>query len=436
MPQTPARRLVVVSNRVPARDTPQAGGLAVALSDALVGRDALWFGWSGKIGAPRAQMYPGAPTLAEIDLPQDAYDGYYKGFSNSCLWPLMHSDTGRMLFKRADHAAYTEVNGLFAEYLLPLLRPDDLVWVQDYHLMEMGQALRAKGWTGLLGFFLHIPFPSPDMFSLLPVAQPILDGLAAFDLVGVQTPQDAVHLHALAPGIRVGVYPVGIDIEEFAQQARRAEQRPDVQRFIGSLPGPLVVGVDRLDYTKGLGHRFEALTHFLTQWPEYRSHLTVLQVGAPSRSDVLKYRELQAHLDQQAGHIQGTFGRVDGGVLRYITQSQDRAVLAGMYRRAQVGWVSPLRDGMNLVAKEFVAAQNPVAPGALLLSRFAGAHTSLDGALLVNPFDPEGMAQSLHVALNMPVPERIDRWIRMMDGLRATPPWAPTFLRALEDLAM
>jgi trehalose 6-phosphate synthase len=438
-------RLVIVSNRVPAfRERAQlAGGLAVALKDAIRGRETLWFGWSGAT-VDEADPAPtiaktGKVTFATLDLSEADYQGFYRGFANAMLWPLLHSRVGLAEFRRTDLEAYRRVNRHFATALKKLLRPDDLVWVHDYHLIPLGAELRRLDVSVRVGFFLHVPFPPPALFDCLPQGEALAKEFTAYDLIGMQTQEDASFLAATLDfyGVqaRIAPYPIGIDPEAFAAAARKADGGPDAKRLEQSLAGrTLILGVDRLDYSKGLPQRFLGFANLLKQFPEHRGKVTFLQIAPVSRGDVAQYRTLRRELDGLAGRINGEHAEFDWAPLRYLTRASSRNTLAGFHRLARVGLVTPLRDGMNLVAKEYVAAQRPEDPGALVLSRFAGAAQEMDGAILVNPYDPDEIAEALHLALTMKAEERRSRWESMSAAVwRSTATkWAKGFLADLE----
>jgi trehalose 6-phosphate synthase len=439
-------RLVIVSNRVPPpkERTTLAGGLAVALKDALRGRETLWFGWSGKTVAGEPDrphvVKSGRVTYALFDLPEGDFRGYYQGFANGTLWPLLHSRMGLTEFRRSDLAAYRRVNEAFASALLPLLRPDDTIWVHDYHLIPLGAALRRLGVADRIGFFLHIPFPPPSLFSNLPQSESLLRDLGAYDVIGVQGEADARHvIEAMTQaGIAgyVQAFPIGIDPQAFADAARKAEGGEEYARLRDSTGGrALMLGVDRLDYSKGLPQRFQGYAALLRRFPEHRNKVTFLQVAPVSRGDVAQYKALRKELDELAGRINGEFAEIDWVPLRWMTRGVSRNVLAGFFRLAQVAVVTPLRDGMNLVAKEYVAAQDDEHPGALVLSKFAGAAAELgEGALLCNPFDPDEIAEALHRALGLSEAERRVRMRRMKQAVEANTAahWAQRFLAELE----
>jgi trehalose 6-phosphate synthase len=429
-------RLVIVSNRVPipkARIT-AAGGLAVALRDILT-PGAMWFGWSGRLSSTPA-IQPAlvearGVTYATVDLTAEAHRAFYVGFANGALWPLLHFRLGLMHFRREDYAGYLAVNETFATALSQVVQPDDTVWAHDYHLMPFGRMLRQHGFKGPLGFFLHVPFVPPSMLEAMPVARELVADLCAYDLVGFQTEEHARDFRDCAQrmlgatidgewvrlnGRRMRVFadPIGIDAQGFAQEAERAANDKLVQRVAGSLVGrQLAIGVDRMDYSKGLPQRFEAYGRLLERHPEHRRKIHFLQICPRSREEVDEYRKLRAELDRLTGRINGRFSELDWTPLRYSTRPAPRATLAGLYRIGRIGVVTPLRDGMNLVAKEFVAAQPDDDPGVLVLSQFAGAAHEFTEALIVNPFDPDAIAEAMHVGLTMSLAERKERQVAL-----------------------
>jgi trehalose 6-phosphate synthase len=412
--------------------------------DAVARRRKLWFGWSGRTtsrATPTVASITSAgwADLATIDLSESDYNGFYLGFSNSTLWPLLHYRTSLGEYHRRDLECYLAVNDAFAQALVPLLEPDDLIWVHDYHLIPFGAALRARGVTTRLGFFLHVPFPPSEVFAVLPRWEQFLRSLDAYDVIGMQTPRDAAHINqamaAAAVAPRAEAFPAGIDPAGFAALARRAATGRDSLRLAQSLSGrALVLGVDRLDYSKGLPQRFRAFAALLQRFPEHQLKVTMLQIAPVSRGEVAQYRALRRELDELAGRINGERAEFDWNPLRYLTRGVPRQTLAGFYRYARVGLVTPLRDGMNLVAKEFVAAQNPADPGVLVLSRFAGAADDMPGAIIVNPFDPDETAEALHAGLTMDIDERRNRWQEMMAAVERTSAaaWSRGFLARLE----
>lgn len=437
-------RLVIVSNRV---DLPKkgvkAGGLAVALRQSLEQLGGVWFGWSGEVcegdvPPPPKKLVHGSAIYVTTDLSQQDFDEFYNGFSNSTLWPLFHYRLGLLEVSRRSYEGYLRVNARFAAALAPLIQPDDIIWVHDYHLIPLGAELRRRGIANRMGFFLHTPFPVPELLVALPGHRRLVQALCAYDLVGFQTADDvraftgylggeiggdvdeSGRFEAFGRCARAAAYPIGIDTEAFARLASERADAPETRRLKASLRGrKLVLGVERLDYSKGLPYRFDAVEHMLSIHPELKGQFEFMQIAAPSREEVARYRALKRQLESAAGRINGRFSDFDWQPIRYINKGYTRATLAGFYRAACVGMVTPLRDGMNLVAKEYVAAQNPDDPGVLVLSRFAGAARELNAALVVNPFDMDEMADALAKALSMPRDERVERWRALMQVVSA-----------------
>ena len=455
-----AGRLVVVSNRVPVPapgGPPPAGGLAVALGAALEKRGGLWFGWSGKTATeadPKLhEQKVGNVDYAVADLTRRDIDEYYHGFANRVLWPVCHYRLDLADLSRRDVNAYFRVNEQFARRLARLLKPDDVIWVQDYHFIPMASFLRDLGFTNKIGFFYHIPWPPSDLAAAIPAYDRILKSFAAYDLIGFQTPVDAENFRACVTRARAGVaaggdwlsafgrkfrataFPISIETAAFAEEARMAEKNPIVKRMIQSLEGhPLVIGVDRLDYSKGIRERIDSFATFVERSSAaMKARVTLLQVTPKSRSEVPEYAEMQREVAEHVGHVNGRLGDVDWTPVRYVNKAISRATLAGLYRLAKVGLVTPLRDGMNLVAKEYVAAQNPDDPGVLVLSRFAGAVHELETALVVNPYNMEETASAIQRAFEMPLRERRERWEAMMSTIEASDVdhWCKAFLAEL-----
>ena len=450
-------RLVVVSNRVPDLSSgAQAGGLAVALEALMQRRGGLWFGWSGKV-VDKPDPAPAISTngrieFATIDLSPEEHDRYYNGFSNSVLWPILHSLTDLMTFDRRSAQVYADVNKRMAASLAPLLHPTDMIWVHDYHLMQLPAVLRARNVQSPIGFFLHVPFPTPDVFSSAPDARDLLRDLLCADLIGFQTPNDVDNFAQAAQRmlgalrlsdgtlslngrrIRLGAFPVEIEPREFAALAATSNRNPATDRLRRSMAGQcMILGVDRLDPTKGLVQRLAGYRRLLENHAHWRRNVTMLQIAAASRQDVASYRDLRSALERSAGSINAEWGEPDWTPLRIIARAVARSTMAGYMREARVGIVTPLRDGMNLVAKEFVAAQDPQNPGVLVLSRFAGAARQLGAALLVNPHDPDEIAEALNAALGMGLAERQDRWQKNWRAIEATSAlgWGRNFVAAL-----
>ncbi|WP_206998412.1 alpha,alpha-trehalose-phosphate synthase (UDP-forming) [Trinickia mobilis] len=456
-------RLVVVSNRVatPTETKGSAGGLAVAVFGALKDMGGVWFGWSGDVvsetvanAGPTLEV-DGAVTFATVGLPRRDYDQYYRGFSNAMLWPVFHYRNDLAVYERDDYAGYRRVNAWLAHKLIKLLAPDDIVWVHDYHLIPFAEALRQEGIGNRLGFFLHIPFPSPQILLNVPPHEDLVKSLCCYDLLGFQTETDQTAFHdyivrhargTVGPGgqveafgrtLRTGVYRIGVFPDEIAAQAERCESRQDVLELKESLEGrKLIMSVDRLDYSKGLVERFRAFEQLLEKAPEWRGNVTLVQIAPPTRSDVDTYQQIRQNLEYEAGRINGRYSGLDYTAIRYLNQRYDRLKLMSLFRESQVGFVTPLRDGMNLVAKEYVAAQNPDDPGVLVLSCFAGAADELTSALLVNPHDITGMSEALQRALSMPLAERKRRHQANMAVLRQNNlgVWRDAFLADLRGV--
>lgn len=452
------RRLIIASNRTAAPGEARAGGLAVALADALAERGGgVWFGWSGEVVERETRgvrlFADGAIDFALADLTQAEYDGYYLGYSNRALWPVFHYRTDLAHFDEAEFAAYEAVNRRFGRLLAQLTRPEDMVWIHDYHFLLMGAEMRASGWDGLMGFFLHIPFPAPEVFTSLPQHQRLARGLCAFDLVGFQTDRDTANfrrylteqcggvvnedgtLSVFDRVLRAETFPIGIDPEDFASLAEGPGGRAAADRLGRIIENrALVLGVDRMDYSKGLPQRMAAFGRMLDDSPEMRGPVSFLQIAPPSRESVDAYQALRMELDGLAGRINGDYGDLDWVPIRYLARGYPREVLAGLYRIARVALVTPLYDGMNLVAKEFIAAQDPEDPGVLILSEFAGAAERMPDALLVNPHDIAAMADAIRRGLLMPLEERRARWGTLIEEVRThnIAWWRRAFLTALE----
>ena len=453
--------LVVVSNRV-ARgkaNEPMTGGLAAALLPVVEKSGAIWVGSSGRVRdvvqkEPFAEIEAlGAGALAMLDLPAAHYGGYYEGFANSALWPALHSRTDLIRASQEDYHSYREVNAFMARALLRFRKPDTAFWIQDYHFLALAAELRALGVTQPVGFFLHTPWPARGVIEGVPHHRELIEAMLACDLIGFQTQDDCENFLGyisselglkVAGGVvtsrfgktSVAVFPIGIDPEKFAQQAAKAASHPDVSRLRRSLNGEkLAIGVDRLDYSKGLINRVNAFDRMWTMQPSLARTVSLLQIATPSRGAIEAYSNLQDELAKLISDVNGRHGEVDWTPIRYLNKGFGQTVLAGLYRTAQVGVVTPLHDGMNLVAKEYVAAQNPADPGVLVLSKFAGAANELDTALLVNPHDIDGMAGTIATALTMPLTERRMRWEAMMEKLRTgtIQRWFADFVDALQE---
>jgi trehalose 6-phosphate synthase len=453
-------RLVVVSNRVADPRKTAAGGLAVALAEVLNSTGGLWFGWSGRVVAaaaggadpPLHTQQAGAVKLVTVDLAREDHDAYYLGYANGVLWPVFHYRLDLADFDAGYIAGYRRVNQLFARTLAPLLRDDDIIWVHDYHLIPLAAELRALGCNQRIGFFLHIPLPPPLILAAIPGHDWLIRALFAYDLVGFQSRTDHGHFasyveseaHAQNLGdgrwrafnrtVQAGAFPIGIDVEEFTALTQAPEGREMYERMRNEYSRrKLLVGVDRLDYSKGLPQRMRAFRELLQRNPETHNSATLIQIASPSREDVSAYSEILHELESLCGSINGNFGELDWMPVRYMHRTVARPRLPGLYRASRVALVTPLRDGMNLVAKEFIVAQDPADPGVLVLSRFAGAAEQMREALLVNPYDIEATASAIQLALQMPLDERRQRHESLMTTIRRFDVhwWCDTFLETL-----
>jgi trehalose 6-phosphate synthase len=448
-------RLIVVANRIPEK-TPAAGGLVDALKRVLVDREGLWFGWSGRHNPhpPRDVTFAelNGVKVSGIDISKDDFQAYYAGFSNRILWPAFHLRLDLAQFEGHWYEGYRRVNVQFAETILPHLRPDDVIWVHDYHLIPLATELRRLGAKNRIGFYLHIPFPTPDALFAVPYHAELLADLAHYDLIGLQAQRDAAALreaidHAPSPGFtgvpsraldfsrtQIAVHPIGSDPDAFEALATTPGATKMANRMRrAQLDRSLILGVDRLDYSKGLPQRIEAYERFLDNNANMRRRVHLLQVAPPSRDMILEYRETSEALDAICGRVMGRFAEPDWQPLTYVKRPYGQASLAGLFRLARVGLVTPLRDGMNLVAHEYVASQDPDDPGVLVLSRFAGAAEIFPDALHVNPFDTDETAEALRIALEMPLGERRERWQGLIAAARrySVENWAKSYLSAL-----
>lgn len=456
-------RLVVVSNRIAIPDgSKSAGGLAVGIVDALKNTSGLWFGWNGEISEiseneddDMSVVEDDGITYASVPLNQNDYDLYYCQFSNAVLWPALHYRIDLVDYQREAWEGYCRVNDLLARRLLPLLKPDDILWIHDYHLLPFAAALRKLGVTNRIGFFLHIPFPTPEIFNAVPPHNELLEMMSHYDLLGFQTESDRLafldnlgelttlqptgtYLHqAFGNTFSTGVYPISIAPDSIKEMAE------------GPLPSKLaameqelreaknIISCERLDYTKGLPERFLAFEALLEKFPQHRGKVRYSQIAPTSRGDVQAYQDLRHQLETEVGRINGKYGSLNQTPLFYLNQHFQRSLLMKLFRLTDVGLVTPLRDGMNLVAKEYVAAQDPSDPGVLVLSQFAGAANELTAALIVNPYDRDDVAAALDKALTMPLTERIERYNDMMDVLRKNDiaNWGDTYLKDLNAIS-
>ncbi len=447
-------RIFIISNRVAVPKAGlQPGGLEVALKATLRKHSCVWLGWSGELSnTPRTRtIEKGRNSYVVTDLDEADFEEYYNGFANRVLWPIFHYRLDLAEFSRRDLSGYLRVNNQFAEELSKRLKPDDVVWVHDYHLIPLAKALRERGVRNRVGFFLHIPLPPPEILTAMPNHDTLIPALRDYDLVGFQTDGDAANFarylarelgmpthisHRHADGdhaMRIGTFPVGIETREFNRLAGRAVKTQLVRQVMKSIPGVLMIGVDRLDYSKGIPARLEAYERFLAAHPEWHGKITYLQITPKSRSQIKEYSEMAEAVNATAGRINGAYASVAWSPMRYVNRPYSRAALAGLYRAAKVGLVTPMRDGMNLVAKEFVAAQDEDDPGVLILSRFAGAAAEFGAALLVNPYDPDAVGAAIARAMAMPLDERRRRHDELVAALLRNDiaDWGDKFLKVL-----
>jgi trehalose 6-phosphate synthase len=463
------RRLVVASNRLPVvlkrtddgwKLAPGLGGLVTALGPVLQGRGGIWIGWPGSSDPEAMQVLEASDevgyTLLPIELTAEELQGYYYGFSNEVLWPLFHDLVTRCNFDPSYWPLYQQVNRKFATRIAQATGAEDYVWIQDYHLMLCGAMLREMGVARRVGFFLHIPFPPLDLFLKLPWRFEVLQGLLQFDLVGFQTPRDRRNflqcVRTLIPGarvaggqrsvatltagdreLRVGAFPIGIDSNAFSEDSAAADVTNEV-RFIRERTGNrhLILGVDRLDYTKGIPERILAVGAALERYPDLVGKITFNQIVVPSRESVPEYQQLRDEVERLVGYVNGRFTTPGWTPIHYHYRALSRTELLAFFRASQCALITPLKDGMNLVAKEYCACSQEE-EGVLLLSEFAGAASQMHRqALLVNPHDIAGIAAAIHRAFTMPRDER--RW-RMRAMRRLVQRynvfwWVDQFLRA------
>jgi trehalose 6-phosphate synthase len=457
--------VLVVSNRLPDLRSSQpldnvrranVGGLVSALESVLAERRGMWLGWGGNVvpdtDEPGSGVDDGSPPLVWFDYKQSWLRDYYGGFCNATLWPLFHSFPGRVVIDEKSWKSYVELHEVFADAAYRHARPGDSVWVHDYHLLLLARALRARGHRGPIGLFLHVPFPPLDVFTMLPWAREIIDAMLDFDLVGFHTQGYLTNFVACAGSLlesragpavienrghltQVGAFPIGILPESF-QEAPEPAVATEIEGFMQSLgSAKLVLGVDRLDYTKGIPERLLAFGRLLELFPQWRGKVSLVQISVPSRADVPEYSEQRATIEGIVGRVNGEYGEAHWVPIRYLYRGYTRNHLSQLYRAARVGYVTPLRDGMNLVAKEYVAAQNPEDPGVLVLSQFAGAAAEMKDAIITNPYFTDGMARDLDRALRMPLDERKTRHARLLAAVEHTTAqsWATSFLDALEQ---
>jgi trehalose 6-phosphate synthase len=453
------RRLIIVSNRVaePKKNGAAAGGLAVGILAALKDQGGMWFGWSGKLTEKSDSQVEVTRKdnidFATIALNESDFEHYYNGYSNRVLWPVCHYLLDFLQYETEDFDAYRRVNSLFGRKLASLLRPDDVIWVHDYHLIPLASELRNAGVSNPIGFFLHVPFPTYQALRAIPGHEFLLRSLCAYDVLGFHTEPDLTSFKTcmqepivnakfagnntieVSGGTLIAdVFPIGVDVGEIQALSLEANESKSVRKMVKSLDDrQLIIGVDRLDYSKGLHQRFLSYERLLEKYPNAQENVTLMQFAPPTRVGVRAYDEIRSELEQDSGRINGRFASSDWVPIRYLNKGISRKPLMGFFRNADVGLVTPVRDGMNLVAKEYVVAQDPDDPGMLVLSSLAGAACELTDAVIVNPYDRDSVADGIATAITMSLEERRERHAAMMEILKKNDitAWRTRFVDAL-----
>ncbi|MCZ6556778.1 MAG: trehalose-6-phosphate synthase [SAR324 cluster bacterium] len=466
----PAKRLVLASNRLPIsvrrvkgkwQVSSSSGGLVTAMGPVLRNRGGLWIGWPGVEASDglkklvESEQKKFGFSLSPVNLTKEEQKNFYYGFSNEIIWPLFHGLQSLCNYDPEYWSTYEAVNIKFAENIVRVTSANDYIWINDYHLMSSGKFLKQMGVQSPLGFFLHIPFPPPDIFQKLPWRAEILRGLLEFDLIGFQTLRHkrnflqsvramAKDAQIIGKGqvsrvrlgnreVRVGNFPIGIDSKSFSINATSPEVEHNVIKLHEAFPGcQKILGVDRLDYTKGLPYKLDGFRRALQRYPELRKKVTLVQVVVPSREDIPEYHDLKFRIEQLVGEINGQFSRPDWTPIHYMFRHLKRDELLAYYRGCEIAMVTPLEDGMNLVAKEYCACSEPE-NSVLILSEFAGAAAQLRvGAITVNPYDRDGVADSIQQAYEMGTDERRFRMRRLQRVVREQDifHWVDSFLNA------
>ncbi|MFA1604906.1 trehalose-6-phosphate synthase [Alcaligenes faecalis] len=445
-------KIIVVSVRVASSDQPCTGGLAVAV-DQLLKRQrtqSIWLGWNGQCDSQPDSLRTedrGSYQAVTFSFTQEQYEQFYCGYANTCLWPAFHYRLDLMDFQTHHFQQYLEINRQIAAYLSQIADEDDLIWVHDYHLMPLAHFWREQGMQQAIGLFFHTPFPCPEILRSIPRYEQWLPMLRHYDQIGVQSRSDhsalTAALQTLVPprasdpqarAVRTDVYPISIDID-LIQALAKAPSWNDGNTPIEPVHGPdTIISVDRLDYTKGLAYRLRILDTLLRRYPTLHGQTTYVQIAPSTRGDIHDYQVMREELESLAGQINGQFATPGWSPVVYMNRAFPAGQLMRMLRRARVGFIAPLRDGMNLVAKEYIAAQDPDDPGVLVLSTFTGAAQSLQGGYLpVNPYDADASANSLYQALNMSLEERRRRHQHLLMQLRRQDlgQWCEQFLHDL-----
>ncbi len=468
--KSPGKRLTIISNRLPIivekegddyTIRPGSGGLVTALAPVLKNRGGLWIGWPGTtIDVDLGSLLEEASreigySLKLVSLTQDEIDKFYYGFANEIIWPLFHDLQSRCNFDPAYWTSYNEVNRKFATVISENTTEEDYIWVHDYHLMSVGREMRKKGIDSPVGFFLHIPFPSLDIFLKLPWRAQILRDLLEYDIIGFQTLRDRTNFQqcirtlvkdATFQGkgrvlkvilgeriVRVGNFPISIDYDEFVKAAATKEVAEKAWYIHEDLPDrTLILGIDRLDYTKGIPYRLEAFRNALERFPDLQRKVSLIQIVVPSRADIPTYHDLKVEIERLVGDINGQFTESGWIPIHYIFRHLESTELLAYYRTAEIALLTPLKDGMNLVAKEYCASSLEE-NGVLILSEFAGTVAQLQkGAIIVNPYDVEGVASAIYKAYTMDSEERKTRMKKLRYNIRRQNIfwWIDSFLRA------
>ncbi|WP_085536166.1 bifunctional alpha,alpha-trehalose-phosphate synthase (UDP-forming)/trehalose-phosphatase [Massilibacteroides vaginae] len=460
-------KLFIISNRLPVKATrtngdfsfiPSEGGLATGLASLDLETEIHWVGWPGlyiedENEKPQVVEYLSQHNYHPVFLSEDQVEEYYEGYSNSTIWPLCHYFFSFIKYENSYWKSYQEVNQLFAETTFPLLEDDDIVWVQDYHLMLLPQLIRTQNKFVNIGYFHHIPFPSYELFRVLPERAELLNGLLGADLIGFHTHDYMRHFVSATERVLdthfhldqvkhenrmvyVETFPMGINYELYSN----AILNPNIQQKAKELKetfgnSKLIISVDRLDYSKGILHRLEGFYRFLESNPEYRENVSLAMIIVPSRANVEEYSSLKISIDEMIGRINGQYSTINWTPVYYFYHSFDFEELIAMYSIADIALVTPLRDGMNLVAKEYIAVKRD-SPGVLILSEMAGASIELSESIIVNPNDTEEISRAILAALNMPVQEQLDSLKTMQKKIskQNVNRWAAGFVKELSEI--
>ncbi len=432
-------QLIMVSNRVGRPDQPQAGGLAIALRDALKVQGGIWMGWNGEITAPidaqfKLQAHENVRYVT-TSFTQHEFNAYYSGFANNTLWPMLHSRADLIQEDASQYQCYQQVNRRFAEQIARVAQPEDLIWIHDYHFFSVAKYCRELGLNNRIGFFLHIPFADLEHWQQLGVAKPLLQDLLAYDVIGLQTQADQracqavyqamchieIQLNSVQVGqrrVRIAHYPIGVDPDSIQQLAMQEDI--NIEHYFQPAPSrdlPWLISAERVDYSKGIRERLNAIRGALQDTP-LQGCFAALQVACPCRMEVPIYQQLYTEVKQNIAQLNQDFKTQAWQPIYLTHQTLPHHELMQLYRQSQICWVDSLRDGMNLVAKEYIAAQNPEQPGVLILSQYAGAAEQMPEAIIVNPLDHDSLKQALHQALHMPLGERLWRYQALIQGIR------------------